>query len=59
MRQPDAGGSAGVGDLQEDVGKHWRDYGRLSDEQIGDVFRTYFWAGAPRADRSLMFDPAP
>lgn len=46
-------------DLPEHVGKHWRDYGRLTDEQIGDVFRRYFWAADPRKDRGLIFDPAP
>ncbi|MGZ6587883.1 MAG: glycosyltransferase family 2 protein [Solirubrobacteraceae bacterium] len=43
-------------DLPEDVGKHWRDYGRLTDEQIGEVFRTYFWSPNPQAD-GLVYDP--
>lgn len=46
-------------DLPEDVGKHWRDYGRLTDEQIGDVFREHFWSAAPERDDTLIFDPAP
>ncbi len=50
-------------DLPEDVGKHWRDYGRLLDsggpDAIGDVFRAWFWSAAPEEDPSLIFDPAP
>jgi glycosyltransferase involved in cell wall biosynthesis len=46
-------------DLPEDIGKHWRDYGRLTDEQIADVFRRYFWSPAPAADPGLIYDPAP
>lgn len=50
-------------DLPEDVGKHWRDYGRLLEsggpEAIGDVFRAWFHAANPQRDSSLIFDPAP
>lgn len=54
-------------DLPEHVGAHWRGYGRLTDEQIGDVFRRYFWRADPaqplRVDGerqpALVFDPAP
>lgn len=46
-------------DLPDHVGQHWRDYGRLSDEQIGDVFREHFWTAAPDRDPALIFDPAP
>ena len=44
-------------DLPEDVGAHWRGYGRLSDEELGDVFRRWFWVANPEADPSLIFDP--
>lgn len=43
--------------LPEEVGAHWRGYGRLTDEQIGDVFREYFWSADPERDRKLVFDP--
>jgi glycosyltransferase involved in cell wall biosynthesis len=46
-------------DLPEDVGKHWRDYGRLTDEQIAEVFQTYFWSADPESDPTLIYDPAP
>lgn len=53
-------------DLPDHVGAHWRGYGRLSDEEIGDVFRRYFWRADPaqnlRLDGErqspLVFDPA-
>lgn len=44
-------------DLPEDAGAHWRGYGRLTDEQIGDVFREYFWSADPVVD-GLVCDPA-
>lgn len=50
-------------DLPEDVGKHWRDYGRLLDaggpDAIADVFRAWFWTATPERDRTLIYDPAP
>lgn len=46
-------------DLPEDQGAHWRAYGRLSDEQLGDVFREHFWTADPAADPTLIFDPCP
>jgi glycosyltransferase involved in cell wall biosynthesis len=46
-------------DLPEDIGKHWRDYGRLGDEQLGDVFRKHFWTLDPATDPDLIFDPVP
>lgn len=45
-------------DLPEDAGKHWRDYGRLSDEQLREVFETYFSTADPEADE-LILDPCP
>lgn len=45
--------------LPEHVGAHWRGWDRLTDEQIADVFRTYYWVAEPSRDRSLIFDPAP
>lgn len=44
-------------DLPEEVGKHWRDYGRLSDEQLGEVFATYFFSQDPSGD-GLVYAPA-
>jgi hypothetical protein len=50
-------------DLPEDVGKHWRDYGRLLDsggpDAIAEVFRAWFFAPAPAQDSSLIYDPCP
>lgn len=46
-------------DLPEDAGAHWRGWGRLSDEQIADVFREHYWYAAPEARSDLIYDPAP
>lgn len=43
-------------DLPERVGAHWRGYGRLTDEQITEVFETYFATSDPKAD-GLIHDP--
>jgi glycosyltransferase involved in cell wall biosynthesis len=48
----------GATDLPEDVGKHWRDYGRLSDSQLYEVFYKHFWSADPQGD-GFVFDPAP
>lgn len=44
-------------DLPEHVGQHWRDYGRLSDEQITEAFQQWFWSADPESDPSLIYDP--
>lgn len=60
IRKARNGGAAyAATDLPEDQGKHWRDYNRLSDEQLADVFREFFWARRPERDPSLIFDPCP
>lgn len=46
-------------DLPEEVGKHWRDYGRLSDEQIAETFYKWFWVQDPRVEPGYIYDPAP
>lgn len=46
-------------DLPEDHGQHWRDWNRLSDEQLGDVFRRFYWSADPERDETLIFDPPP
>lgn len=43
-------------DLPEDVGAHWRDYGKLTDEQLAEVFAEYFSSSDPLAD-GLVYDP--
>lgn len=43
-------------DLPEEVGAHWRGYGRLTDEQITEVFHEYFASQNPEAD-GLIHDP--
>lgn len=45
--------------LPEDTGKHWRDWGALTDAQLADVFHGHYWSDAPHADRTLIFDPCP
>lgn len=45
-------------DLPEAIGKHWRDYGRLTDEQITEVFYEHFFSADPEAD-GLVCDPCP
>ena len=45
--------------LPESVGKHWRDYGRLTDDQLHEVFAVHFYADDPTARADLVFDPAP
>ncbi|MBP9052923.1 MAG: glycosyltransferase family 2 protein [Ilumatobacteraceae bacterium] len=48
-------------DLPEDVGRHWREYGRIAAEcgveALHDVFRRWFWVAEPSDD--LIFDPVP
>lgn len=50
-------------DLPDDVGKHWRDYGRILEAEGPDalaaVFRSWFWVAEPERDPSLILDPAP
>lgn len=45
-------------DLPEDAGAHWRGWGKLSDEQLGEVFREHYWSAEPEA-AGLIFDPVP
>lgn len=45
-------------DLPEDVGKHWRDYGRLTDEQLTETFYGHFFTADPTTSSKLIFDPA-
>lgn len=45
-------------DLPEDFGKHWRDYNRLSDEQLTEAFYTWFHETDPAA-AGLIEDPVP
>lgn len=42
-------------DLPEDVGQHWRDYGRLSDAQLREVFDT--WHSERHDVSGLVWDP--
>jgi glycosyltransferase involved in cell wall biosynthesis len=60
IRKARNGGAAyAATDLPEHVGAHWRQWNQLSDEQLGEVFRTYYWSPRPESDPSLIFDPAP
>lgn len=49
-------------DLPWSAGQHWREYGQLLEahgpEALKDVFRTWFWSPNPRADQTLLRDPA-
>lgn len=50
-------------DLPEDVGAHWRNYGRILDEHgpeaLDAVFYEWFHVEDPAADDTLIYDPAP
>lgn len=46
-------------DLPEEVGAHWRGYGRLTDEQITEVFHEHFASADPDNDPALILDPCP
>lgn len=60
IRKARNGGAAyAATDLPEDAGKHWRDWSKLTDDQLHEAFETFYFAAAPHADRSLIFDPAP
>lgn len=47
-------------DLPANVGQHWRDYGRIAEqngpEALHDVFHRWFWSADPK-DSGLIFDP--
>ncbi len=47
--------------LPLDMGQHWREYGRLAEENgpevLHDVFRRWFWTADPASDPGLIFDP--
>jgi len=45
-------------DLPDDVGAHWRAYGRLTDGQIAETFERWFYSATPEAD-GYVFDPCP
>ena len=46
--------------LGQDIGAHWRQYGRILEEQgpeaLAEVFREWFWAADPQA-AGLIYDP--
>lgn len=50
-------------DLPEDVGSHWRGYGRILDsrgpEGIAEIFYEHYYSEDPENDPALIFDPAP
>jgi glycosyltransferase involved in cell wall biosynthesis len=46
-------------DLDESIGAHWRDYGRLSDEQITETFYGHFYSEHPENDPKLVHNPCP
>jgi glycosyltransferase involved in cell wall biosynthesis len=60
IRKARNGGAAyAATNLPEDVGAHWRQWNDLSDEQLEDVFRTWYWSADPASDPTLIFDPVP
>jgi glycosyltransferase involved in cell wall biosynthesis len=60
VRKARNGGAAyAATDLPEHVGAHWRQWDQLSDEQLGEVFREFYWSANPECDPSLIYDPAP
>lgn len=46
-------------DLPHEVGAHWRGYGKMTDEQLREVFFRWFWSGDPEHDPDLVCDPCP
>src|SRR5690606_6750737 len=58
-------------DLPENVGSHWRQYGRYLDEHgeeavIEDIYRKWFWRSDPgdvvidgERQEALVYDPVP
>lgn len=40
-------------DLPEDVGAHWRGWGKLADEQLAEIFYKYYYVENPRASYIL------
>lgn len=60
IRKARHGGAAlAATNLPKHVGKHWRDWSMLSDEQLHEVFHEHYFAASPHTDPSLIFDPAP
>lgn len=49
---------AAAPDIPEDVGKHWRDHDKLTDEQLRDVFLEHYFSADPEAD-GFVLDPLP
>jgi hypothetical protein len=45
--------------LPAHTGAHWRTWDDATDDQLAEHFRTWFWSPDPRADSSLIYDPAP
>lgn len=60
IRKARNGGAAyAATDLPEDLGAHWRGWSALSDDELHEVFRTYYFSEAPERDGSLVRDPCP
>jgi glycosyltransferase involved in cell wall biosynthesis len=49
---------AAAPELDEDMGAHWRAWGRLTDDQLREVYREHWWYLSP-VDAGLIHDPAP
>jgi len=58
---------AATSGLPDTMGAHWRQWGAFTDDEIGDLFRKWFWRADPRlkvtidGERQppLVHDPAP
>lgn len=37
-------------DLPDDMGAHWRKWGEMTDDQLGDTFRKWYWREDPEQD---------
>jgi glycosyltransferase involved in cell wall biosynthesis len=60
IRKARNGGAAyAATDLPESAGAHWRQWNRLTDSQLREVFFTYYHSMDPQSDDGLIFDPAP
>lgn len=45
--------------IPETTGQHWRDYGKLTDEQLTEVFYKWFYENDPENNPAVVHNPCP
>lgn len=50
-------GALELTNLPYEVGRHWRDWNNLSDEQFEEAWKLYWFVDDPYKDPSLFYDP--